>query len=31
LFEEGTDLPPLRLLEARPFRSGVVLLRYAGR
>jgi dihydrofolate reductase len=29
LFDQATGLPPLRLLEARPFRSGVVLLRYA--
>jgi dihydrofolate reductase len=28
LFAEGTDVPALRLVEARPFRSGVVLLRY---
>jgi dihydrofolate reductase len=28
LFEEGTDVPRLELVEARPFRSGIVLLRY---
>jgi dihydrofolate reductase len=28
LFADGTDVPRLRLLETRPFRSGVVLLRY---
>jgi dihydrofolate reductase len=28
LFEGATGLPPLRLVEARPFRSGVVLLRH---
>ena len=28
LFEGATDLPELRLVEARPFSSGVVLLRY---
>ena len=28
LFEEATDVPALQLAEARPFRSGVVLLRY---
>ena len=28
LFPDGTDVPALRLAEARPFRSGVVLLRY---
>jgi dihydrofolate reductase len=28
LFPDGTDVPTLRLAEARPFRSGVVLLRY---
>jgi dihydrofolate reductase len=28
LFEDGTPLPRLQLLETRPFRSGVVLLRY---
>jgi dihydrofolate reductase len=28
LFPEGTELPSLRLVETRPFRSGVVLLRY---
>jgi dihydrofolate reductase len=29
LFEGGTSLPSLRLLESRTFRSGRVLLRYA--
>ena len=29
LFEGATGLPRLRLLESQPFRSGVVLLRYA--
>jgi dihydrofolate reductase len=29
LFEGATGLPRLRLLETQPFRSGVVLLRYA--
>jgi dihydrofolate reductase len=28
LFVDATDLPRLRLVETRPFRSGVVLLRY---
>lgn len=28
LFTGGTDVLPLRLVETRPFRSGVVLLRY---
>jgi dihydrofolate reductase len=28
LFPEGTEVPVLRLVETRPFRSGVVLLRY---
>ena len=28
LFEESTDVPKLVLVESRPFRSGVVLLRY---
>ncbi|RNL83617.1 dihydrofolate reductase family protein [Halostreptopolyspora alba] len=28
LFVEGTRIPQLRLVESRPFRSGVVLLRY---
>jgi dihydrofolate reductase len=28
LFPEGTSVPALRLVETRPFRSGVVLLRY---
>ena len=28
LFEDATQLPRLRLVETRPFRSGVVLLRY---
>jgi dihydrofolate reductase len=30
LFEDATGMPPLRLVEARPFRSGIVLLRYRG-
>jgi dihydrofolate reductase len=29
LFPDGSDVPALRLLESRSFRSGVVLLRYA--
>ncbi|WP_222268174.1 dihydrofolate reductase family protein [Modestobacter marinus] len=29
LFPDGTGVPALRLLESRPFRSGVVLLRYS--
>jgi dihydrofolate reductase len=29
LFPEGAGVPALRLLESRPFRSGIVLLRYA--
>ncbi len=29
LFEDATDVPSLRLLEPRAFRSGTVLLRYA--
>ena len=29
LFPDGAGVPALRLLESRPFRSGVVLLRYA--
>ena len=29
LVADGTDLPDLSLLEARSFRSGVTLLRYA--
>jgi dihydrofolate reductase len=29
LFPDGSGLPELRLLESRPFRSGVVLLSYA--
>lgn len=29
LFADATELPRLRLLESRAFRSGVVLLRYA--
>jgi dihydrofolate reductase len=29
LFPDGSGIPALRLLESRPFRSGVVLLRYA--
>ena len=28
LFADATEVPSLRLVEARPFRSGVVLLRY---
>jgi dihydrofolate reductase len=28
LFPDGTGVPSLRLVETRPFRSGVVLLRY---
>jgi dihydrofolate reductase len=28
LFPEGTEVPRLELVEARPFRSGTVLLRY---
>jgi dihydrofolate reductase len=28
LFAEGTEIPRLRLVETRPFRSGIVLLRY---
>jgi dihydrofolate reductase len=28
LFAEGTGMPRLRLVEARPFRSGIVRLRY---
>jgi dihydrofolate reductase len=28
LFAEATDMPRLRLAESRPFRSGIVLLRY---
>jgi dihydrofolate reductase len=28
LFPEGTEVPRLRLVETRPFRAGVVLLRY---
>ena len=28
LFEDQTSVPALRLVEARPFRNGVVLLRY---
>ena len=28
LFADGTEVPRLRLVETRPFRSGVVLLRY---
>jgi dihydrofolate reductase len=31
LFTGATGVPPLRLIEARPFRSGVVLLRYRTR
>jgi dihydrofolate reductase len=28
LFADGTEIPRLRLVETRPFRSGVALLRY---
>jgi dihydrofolate reductase len=28
LFADATEVPRLRLVETRPFRSGVVLLRY---
>jgi len=28
LFADATKVPRLRLVEARPFRSGIVLLRY---
>ena len=28
LFAGATEVPPLRLLESQPFRSGIVLLRY---
>jgi dihydrofolate reductase len=28
LFEDATEVPPLELVETRPFASGVVLLRY---
>ena len=28
LFEDATNVPPLERVESRPFRSGVVLLRY---
>ena len=28
LFPEGVEVPSLRLVETRPFHSGVVLLRY---
>jgi dihydrofolate reductase len=31
LFAEGTQIPALRLVETRPFRSGVALLRYRTR
>jgi dihydrofolate reductase len=31
LFPDGSGIPELRLLESQPFRSGVVLLRYAPR
>jgi dihydrofolate reductase len=30
LFADGTEVPRLRLVETRPFRSGIVLLRYRG-
>ena len=30
LFTDGTEVPRLRLVETRPFRSGIVLLRYRG-
>jgi dihydrofolate reductase len=29
LFEDATTVPQLRLLDSRPFRSGVVLMRYS--
>jgi dihydrofolate reductase len=29
LFEDATSVPKLKLLEGRPFRSGVVLMRYS--
>ena len=28
LFADGTEVPRLRLVETRPFRAGMVLLRY---
>jgi dihydrofolate reductase len=28
LFADATNVPRLQLVEARPFRSGIVLLRY---
>jgi dihydrofolate reductase len=28
LFADATEVPSLRLVQAQPFRSGVVLLRY---
>ncbi len=28
LFADATEVPRLRLVETRPFRSGIVLLRY---
>ncbi|GAB4584499.1 dihydrofolate reductase family protein [Nocardia sp. IFM 10818] len=31
LFEEGAKVPPLKLVESKSFRSGVVLLRYRTR
>jgi dihydrofolate reductase len=31
LFADGTEVPRLRLVETRPFRSGIVLLRYRPR
>jgi dihydrofolate reductase len=31
LFDGATGVPPLELVETRPFRSGVVLLRYSAR
>ena len=31
LFADATGMPKLRLMQAQPFRSGIVLLRYRGR
>jgi dihydrofolate reductase len=31
LFADATGMPKLRLVQAQPFRSGIVLLRYRGR
>jgi dihydrofolate reductase len=28
LFADATEIPRLRLIEGRPFRSGIVLMRY---